>query len=345
MSEEILLLGGQSRCEIAILSKIQRSDKSIYPSREIERHIGDGREDDSEGTVGSGLIVEGFAIEVLLVIEGRVIEITVVVFVPVVIARDAGDPLCLIGVVIAPGQKRRDHLFSLGVTSDQRVYLLDDLPGESSILEGGEEFDRLVRFDAGALDVEHDHRLLGPLRPGFGDLLIGAGRPVVAGVGGPPFLGGMQDKSDRVLEGPVRALQRFSDGENQAHASGIVLESREIRIVVGGDDDQLIVLSRDVAKDVIGGNLQIHARVDIESDLDLIGLSGLHHCADPVEVIHRDGKYGCVLGTADIVGGQRIRRRLPESSGVGDNQSVRSLQLSLQGRIIDPPVPVLVDGG
>ena len=105
---------------------------------------------------------------------------------------------------------------------------------------------------------------------GLKHLLIGAGGPVVPGVGHPPFLCGHSTEDQGLFRLVATVHQALGNAHHQGDGGAIILEAVEVSVVVGADHHHGIwVFSGDHPHDVIAGAIQPHLAFGVKGHGDL----------------------------------------------------------------------------
>ena len=193
------------------------------------------------------------------------------------------------------------------------------------------------------VDVEHHEGLLGPLGVQLGDHLPRADGPVALAVGLAPLLGAVEHEAQR-LGRLVAALHHgLRHGEGHAAPEGVVEVGVVVTVHVRAHEDELVALAGDVAPDVgaLAAQGDDGARVERHRCLPVALGDGLQHGRVAVAA---DGQRRRLVRAAGVLGAHGVVVVLAKAAHVAGDDGAGAQQVRLVGRVVDPPVVVLVDG-
>ena len=247
------------------------------------------------------------------------------------------------GKVIGPGLGGDDDFDALG----EHPIHSGDIGAE--VFHKGLQFIRsadLVCFalaHGGQLKVDVCHHFSDPLGMDAEDLIVGAGGPVVAGVGHAPLLGSHGAKDQCLLRLVAAVQQAFGNAHHQGDGRVVILETGEVRIVMGAHQHHGIrVFAGDRTDDVVRCAVQPHPALSLERDSQLIGAGGIHGSADGFRIGAGNGEGRRIRRATDILSVQRIVAHFAVAAVLRGQHGGCTTQMGFIGGIVDPPIIPLV---
>ena len=192
------------------------------------------------------------------------------------------------------------------------------------------------------VDVEHHERLLGPLGVQLGDHLPRTDSPVALAVGLAPLLSTVEHEA----QGLGRLVAALDDGlghaERNAATESVVEEGMVVAVHVRAHKDELVALAGDVAPDVgaLAAQRDDGLRVERHKRLAAALRDGLEH---GLVAVNADGECGRLVRATGILRAHSVVIVLAKAARVARDNSASAEEMGLVGRVVDPPVGILVD--